>query len=861
MSGNSRAMIWLWWHISAGHARTRRLRTIVQVLAIVVGVALGYSVSLINTAALSEFNAALRAVNGEADAAIEGPRSGFDEQLFARVAAHPGVALASPVLATDVFVIDSDARLSILGVDALRAGWITPGLLPDFSALPPAADDAEPASRFALFADGIYLSPAALARFGVQPGGQIQVQAGERRVVLAVRGSLPATRPGQLLGVMDLGFAQWRLDRLGLLTRIDLRLLPGMTPGLLAKSLALPAGVTIAGPDADEARLATLSRAYRVNLNVLALVALFTGCFLVFSLQVQAALARRPQLAYLRAAGLTAGELQMLLLAEAATVGIVGSTLGLLLGAAMAHGVLGALGGDLGGDLGGGFLGSFAPELRLPATTTAGYATLGVLAAIAGGLAPAREAARKPIAPALRAGAEEDALQPLGRLTPGLLLITAAALLVWLPAVSGVSLAAYAAIGCLLIGVIALQPRLAGLAFRPVARRLEGSPLGVRWPMLLLATNRLARAPGGAAISMAGIVASFGLMVAMATMVASFRGSLEDWLYRVLPADVYARIGQLTTSTWFSPEDLQRIESHPSVAHVEFSRVLSVPLAPDRVAVAVIARPVDATSAADVLPLVGAEVPLPAGASPAWVSEAMVDLYDAQPGEELALPLAGRLATFTVAGVWRDYARQFGSVVVRTEDYERLTGDTTRTEAALWLRSGAIADDVIRDLKGTVPSGSAVRFNATGEIRALSLRAFDRSFAVTYVLEIAAILIGMIGVAATFSAQAIARTREFGMLRHLGITRSQVLRVLALEGALTTGHALLVGLVTGLLVSLVLIRVVNRQSFHWTMDFAAPAALIATLCIALLVCATVTAALAGRRATGVSPLRAVHEDW
>jgi putative ABC transport system permease protein len=270
---------------------------------------------------------------------------------------------------------------------------------------------------------------------------------------------------------------------------------------------------------------------------------------------------------------------------------------------------------------------------------------------------------------------------------------------------------------------------------------------------------------------------------------------------------------------------------------------------------------VDAARAAGLLPLVGAEAPLPPGARPAWVSEAMVDLYGARPGQQLTLPLAGREQQFTVAGVWRDYARQFGSVILRRSDYEALTGDTTRTEAALWLKPGVAADDVIRDLQAAVPSGEAVEFNATGEIRALSLRVFDRSFAVTYVLEIAAILIGMIGVAATFSAQAIARTREFGMLRHVGVTRGQVLRILALEGALATGHALLVGLATGLLVSLVLIRVVNRQSFHWTMDFAAPAGLIAGLSLALLVCATATAALAGRRATGISPLRAVHEDW
>ncbi len=848
---------WLWWHVGVGHARAHRLRTLVQVLAIAVGVALGYAVSLINTAALAEFNAALREVNGEADAAIEGPRSGFDEGLFARVAADPRVELASPVLATDALVTGSDARLTVLGVDILRAAWVTPGLLPEPPSAAGGSGGDDTTSRFDLFGDGIFLSPAALERFGVRPGDELQVQAGDRRVTLTVRGSLPSARPGRLLGVMDIGFAQWRLDRLGLLTRIDLRLRPGVTAAALRASLRLPAGVSVAGPDAGEARLETLSRAYRVNLNVLALVALFTGSFLVFSLQVQATLARRPQLAYLRAAGVTAGELQRLLLAEAGAVGLAGSLLGLLLGMAIARGVLAALGGDLGG----GYFGAFDPGLVLPAMTTATYGALGLLAALAGGLVPARETARAAIAPALHAGAEEDALQPLGRVTPGLALLGSAAVLVWLPPVAGLPLAAYLAIACLLTGVIALQPRLTGLAFRPLARTLSASALAARWPMLLLAANRLARAPGGAAIGMAGIVASFGLMVAMGTMVTSFRGSLDDWLVRILPADVYVRIGQFTTDTWFSPEDLRLIAAHPGVARVEFARNVSVSLAPDRAAVVIIARPVDAARAAELLPLVGAEAAAPAGATPAWVSEAMVDLYGARPGRLLGLPLAGQLQQVFVAGVWRDYARQFGSVILRRQDYERLTGDRRRTEAALWLRPGVAADDVIGELKKAVPSGAAVQFNATGEIRALSLRVFDRSFAVTYVLEIAAILIGMIGVAATFSAQAIARTREFGMLRHVGVTRGQVLRILALEGALATGHALLVGLGTGLLVSLVLIRVVNRQSFHWTMDFSVPLGLITTLCVALLACATLTAALAGRRATGLSPLRAVHEDW
>ena len=324
-------MLWLWWHVIAGHARTHRLRTAVQVLAIAVGVALGYAVSLINTAALAEFNAALREVNGEADASIEGPRTGFDERLFATLASDPRVELASPVLATDVVVPGTPARLTILGIDPLRAGWLTPELLPGYESGAHGAvrsDETDARSRFSMFADGLFLSSTAVERLGVHPGDRVQVQAGDQRVILEVRGVLPGVRPGRLLGVMDLGFAQWRLGRLGTLTRIDLRLRPGNTVEALLNSLPLPAGVNVVGPDAAEARLATLSRAYRVNLNVLALVALFTGSFLVFSLQAQATLARRSQLAYLRAAGLTSGNVQRLLLAEAAAIGLAGSILG-----------------------------------------------------------------------------------------------------------------------------------------------------------------------------------------------------------------------------------------------------------------------------------------------------------------------------------------------------------------------------------------------------------------------------------------------------------------------------------------------------------------------------------------------------
>ncbi len=273
-----------------------------------------------------------------------------------------------------------------------------------------------------------------------------------------------------------------------------------------------------------------------------------------------------------------------------------------------------------------------------------------------------------------------------------------------------------------------------------------------------------------------------------------------------------------------------------------------------------IARPLDRSHAARKLPLTGEALAWRDGMPPpAWVSEAIVDIYGAQVGKEIRLPIAGGENAFLVAGVWRDYARQFGAIIVDIADYERLAGAAPRTEAALWLAPGANAANVIAELQPRMQAQSA-EFNSAGAIRAISLRIFDRSFAVTYVLEIAAIVIGLTGIAATFSAQAIVRMREFGMLRHLGVTRGQILALLAIEGLLVTLLAIVLGLAVGLAIAWILVDVVNPQSFHWTMDFRVPFLLVAGLIAALLVAAALTALVAGRRAVAPDAVLAVRAD-
>jgi len=819
-------------------------RLVVSVLAIALGVALGYAVQLINAVALAEFSQAVRALSGEADLEIRGPRSGFDEMLYPRIARLPQVAVASPVLEASAKLPGKREPLRVLGLDAFRAAYVQPGLIGN-----------APADMLELLRqDALFLSPAAADWLGVKAGDAVAVQVGLAEVKLRVAGLLPGGGR-ERLGVMDIAAAQLALDRLGSINRLDIRVRPGTVLGDLEALIRaeLPPGLVVEQPQSDLQRNASMSRSYRVNLNVLALVALFTGGFLVFSAQALSVARRRAQLALLRVLGVTRGGLVRMLLAEGALIGVIGAAIGLAAGYLIAALVLARFGADLGA---GQFRG-LHPDLRADPWASALFFVLGVLVAVGGSLIAALDAARAAPAQALKAGDEQSAFARLQPAWPGMVLIVLGAMFTLPGPVAGVPVFGYGAIGLMLVGTLALMPRLAIGVFSRLPR-----PRGIG---ARLALAQLQGAPGQAAVSLAAIVASFSLMVAMAIMVASFRISLDAWLDRVLPADLYVRSGLSGIggdTAYLTPADEARIAALPGVRRAEFLRIQQFLLNAGKPRVTLFARSVDRDEPGKQLPLEGGALTPAAGAPPPlWASEAMVDLYGYALGQVVAVPIAGKSQRFTVAGIWRDYARQHGTVIVERDLYIALSGDRNSNDAALYLQPGAGAKAIEDAIRETVPGGANLEFGQPGEIRERSLNIFDRTFAVTYALEAVAVIIGLFGLSSSFGALVLARSREFGMLRHVGMTRREIGAMLAAEGALVSALGLALGLALGWVISLVLINVVNRQSFHWSMELHLPWGLLAALAAALLAFATLTALASGRRALGVDVVRAVREDW
>jgi putative ABC transport system permease protein len=815
-----------------GTLAANRLRLALTILCIALGVALGGAVHTIHASALAEIGRAARALAGSADLEVRGPRNGFDERLFATLAKRPEVRAASPVVEVDARVAgEGDRTLRVLGIDPLRAA----ALQPSFAVRAPA--DGWPGAATRTDEASAWLSSAA-ASLRLTRGAKLRLASGTRVVELHVEGTLAGLDDAGEFAVIDIATAQEAFARLGTLTRIDLRLAPGVDAERFRAAVAplLPPGVIVTPPASIAQRAATITRAYRVNLDALALVALATGAFLVFSTLALQAARRRQEFAVLRALGVTRRGLAGQLALEGALIGALGAALGTVLGIAGSRALLTRAGADLGAGYFGGGEVAFAPD----PLALAAVALLGIAMSVAAALWVARAANRVPVAEALHDRAI-DLPVGAGAGRYALAFLVAGVPLLAAPPVGGLPLGGYAAIAAWLAAAV--------LAVGPLCRWLLARGAATRSPIAGLALAQVRHLPGHLAASVAGIVVSASLCAAMAIMVHSFRLSLEAWLEGIVGADLY--VGTLASgdSGFLTEAEQRAVAALPEVASAEALRFDRLATNAGAEPLTLIARPINAR----ILDGYQAEpraAPPRGDLPPAWINEAARDLHGWKVGERIVLPIAGHTAALRVAAVIRDYARTWGAVVIPLDDYRRITHDLRANELALRLAAGvdgAAGTAAVRRALGTAPG---IEIDDGTDIKRRSLEIFDRSFAVTYAMEAIAVAIGLAGVTSSFAALAWSRRREFGVLRFLGLTRAEVLRLLALEGAAAGALGAAIGLAAGAGISLVLVRVVNRQSFHWTIEVHWP-----VIPLVLLGAAVVALCALGARASGALAVR------
>ena len=802
----------------AGTLREGRLRTIVTIVAVALGVAIALAIDLANATAVDSFSSSVNVVASRVNLQILGAGSGFDERTLLRVAAIPGVVSASPVIEDNIVVGARRAHpqagevLRVLGVDLLE---------------PLPRDAGAPASGTDVHADtlvngrGAIVSERVARRRHLQVGSRLSAIAGARQVSLVVAGILPPSVVGIDSSVVfvDIATAQDIFDKVGLLDRIDCVVDPSRLQQTFAAVRAvIPPGTRALEPRVRTGEIRRMLQSFQLNLDALSAIALVVGMYLIFNTVAIAVVQRRPEIGTLRALGATRAQIFIAFLVEGGALGLAGSLLGLALGALLAQFSVAAVARTV-ETL---YVGIGVGRVLWDPLPILKAFVLGIVLAVAAAIVPALEAAR--VAPALtmrgagferrpRYFARHAALAGICALILGML-VTAG------PPVGGIPVCGYLSGIMFIAGGSLCVPIVISSASVLGRRYLQDAPA-------LLAAGNLAGALRRESVAVAALGIAIAMMTAVAILIGSFRATVVTWADEVLSADLFVRTlgpSDASSSARFSPRVLATIEHVPGVADVHALRSITIPFRGrltelDAIDFRALLRheTIQFLGAGNVQGLLKRAE----GTDEVFVSEPFATRFHVRPRDSLVLDTPSGAIRFAVAAVFNDYSTESGIIMLDRSTFERLFHDDTVDSIAIWASPGTnILDLRTRVIRSVLPLRIDIATNR--ELRALVVQIFNRTFAITYALYLISVTIALLGVISTLYALVLERRREIGILRYLGLRTRDVRRMVLVEAAFIGVLGALVGIALGFLLALLLIFVINRQAFGWLIDLHVP---------------------------------------
>jgi putative ABC transport system permease protein len=839
-----------------------KIRTTTTIIGVALGIAVVIAIQLTNASSVRGFETALETVAGKTAIEIIGSGTGVDETRLPQLAWLREFGVISPVIeGTAALVTDDPGSLSrrqmeairVLGVDILRDQPFR-----DYQLLELAGTDREVTTQkfLEILTDerSIVITEKLSRRRNLQIGGEMRLMIGDRVLPFVVRGYLKDEGPARVLDgnfiLMDIAAAQLAFDRLGRVDRVDVLLPDGADLDASLDTIAsrLPPGLTAQRPSRRGEQVETMLAAFHANLTALSWIALVVGLFLVYNTITISVVARRQEIGTLRALGLTRRKVLWLFLGEAAALAAIGIVMGLGLARLLADAAVT-------------LTASTVSTLYIAAAAATPDLTIGhVWMAIAIGLplsliaaaVPALEASRVPPTAAMRG---HDTLEMRTHLGPRamvmpLVVIAIAYGLALLPPIGRRPVFAYAASLALVIGAALLVPAIM-FGLGRLSRAMLRRRLGVEG---LLAHANLTSAIPRLSISVAALAVSLSMMVAIAVMIGSFRDTVVYWVGQTLRADLFIGPGVRPTigsEQTVSPEVIATLGRHPEVLALDRFRNLDL-VYDGNLAV------LGAGSFDVVLQHGSLLFKSPAnardqlrnaiGQDAVLISEPFAMRYDKREGDMLELTTPDGPRAFRVAAVYYDYASDRGVVVMDHGTLRKYWGDLDPSGVAAYLREGADPERVRAEMLAMLDEGHRAFIYSNRTLRAEILNVFDSTFAITYALELIAIVVAMLGVAGTLLTLVLERRRELSLLRLTGADRRQVRRMVIIEAALIGGVSQGIGLVVGFALSLVLIYVINVQSFGWTIQFHLPAAFLIQSSIAVVIATSIAGIYPARRA-------------
>lgn len=838
------------------YIRQNVLRSSVTVIAVMLGVALVFAIDLANATAVASFSSSVNIMASNVNLQIFGQGRGFDERTLLRVQDVQGVLAAFPVIEDELIVgeragdPESGEVLRAIGVDITR----------------PLPQGAPPVGgRFDLDAfinrNGIIVSDRVAKRYHARIGGHLRAFAGMRAEQLGVAAVLPKSTPGvdSSVAFMDIATAQDLFLKTGRLDRIDVIVDARHVAAVRSRiARVLPAGTRAIEPAVRTSEIARLLRSFRLNLEALSYVALLVGMYLIYNTLAISVVQRKPEISALRSLGARKREIFGAFLVEGGLYGMAGTILGLLAGALLAQGAVSAVSHTV-STL---YVGSHADGVVFTTVAFVKALAVGIGSAVLSAAVPAWEAASVAPAIGMRSGGYEERRAGTSRWTAGagIGLLIAAALCWRAPALDGLPVFGYLA-GVLMIGGASLcVPLVLEGALR--ALRLLSGP---RAPSFTLALQAMRAAARRFSVAIACLAVAVAMMTSIAILITSFRATIVDWSQQILQADIFIKPPGAVDASFagrFEPAFVARIAAVPGVKAVDTFRGFAIPF---RGAVTYLGATDFATFAnRNKVSFVGpVDLPELARRLPnsqnVIASEPFAIRYGLRDGDSFAIDTPAGPRTLKIAATYNDYSSDAGAFIMDTRTFARWYRDRTSDSIAVYLQPGASLPGVrARILRAVAPAKIDIESNR--ELRAVVLMIFDRTFAITNALYVVSIVIAVLGVVSTLFALVLERRRDIALLRYLGVTIGGIRRMVYTQAGVVGIVAALWGLLLGLALSLLLIFVINRQSFGWVISLRLPYAFFAEVVVLIVAAAIVAAIYPASVAAKIQTAQALRDE-
>ncbi|TKB67083.1 MAG: FtsX-like permease family protein [Nitrospira sp.] len=824
------------------HALQRPFRTLLSIAGVALGVLASVAIGTANIQVLRSFEQAVTTVAGPATVEIAGHDLGVDESAISVVRAVEGVVSAAPVIEESVVIAQGEARgqmLQILGLDLLAESGARGFRL--------AQADADAALEALLAPDTLYLGRQVAADWNLNVGSIVEVTVGGRVVPLRVAGLIHHETAGtslwDRLAVMDIAAAQLLFQSVGRLDRIELVTTPNRPLDTIIDALreVLPPHFIVQRPAQRTKQVENMVWAFQLNLSVMSWVGLLVGVFLIYNTIAFVVAQRRREIGIYRALGMTERRVAGLFLMEAGLLGLLGGLVGGLGGVWLSRGLVSLVSRTV-SDL-------YAPVTSSGAMLSMDTVTfmavakgvlLGTVVSMVGALGPSAEAGRTVTVRALAPG-DYEATNHLraglwGWVSLGLLALAGICSL--MGPVGNLPLFGYFATVCLLGALSCLAPIcIKALGWRPLRR--ESKTMVVGGSLRLIAADQASRHPGRNAVTVSALMVGLAIMIGVVVMVRSFRDTVEYWVDETVMADLIVapqswlqgkQSGQASRAlpgTW----DLT-LSAIDGIAAVDTYREAYVGV--EGQSVALVSRDLRLHAQRSRYLMVhgdsSAALRRAAETGGALLSEVLATRLQLHEGDRFTITTPAGPVAVPVEGIFYDYATDGGKMVMDRAWYRRQWHDDRVTVYSVYLAPGVDAEHVRRSIVTRVAGMDGMTLPPlvirNHELRQEILDIFDRSFVLTYVLEAIAVLVAVLGIVNTLVTAVLERRREFAALRTIGASTSQVERLVLWEAAYLGLIGAVLGVAGGLLLALLLIHVINKQSFGWTIQMTVPGGVI-----------------------------------